>query len=237
LTASHDVPLRETLEDVFPGDSTMSVLMRAHPWASTPLGAPEGWPESLKVPLRMMLTSRFEMWLGWGEDLHFFYNDAYIPTLGVKHPHAIGLPAREVWAEIFDDIKGRFDTVMHDGQATWDRALLLLLERNGYPEETYHTFSYSPLRGGAGAVEGLMCVVSEETERVISERRLELLRTLSAALLPARTREAVVEGVRAALCANTRDFPFSLVRLFETNPDGDTPALEQAPWPLDALQM
>jgi PAS domain S-box-containing protein len=224
------------LEDAFPGDSVMSGLMRAHPWASTPLGPPQCWPEGLKTPLRMMLASRFGMWLGWGADLHFFYNDAYIPTLGVKHPNALGRPTREVWKEVFDDLKGRFDTVLRDGEAIGEEALPLLLERNGYPEETYHTYSCSPLRGGSGAVEGLMCVVSEETERVISERRLDLLRTLSAALPSARTRKAVVEGARRTLCGNTLDFPFSLVRLFEGNPDGDTPALEQAPWPFDLIR-
>ena len=159
--------------------------MRAHDWASTPLGPPQAWPAGLKVPMRMMLTSKFEMWLGWGEDMAFFYNDAYLPTLGVKHPNALGLPVRVVWPEIFDTLKDRFEAVMRDGQATWDKALLLLLERSGYPEETYHTFSYSPLMGDDGKVGGLMCVVSEETERVVSERRLETLGALAAALLPA----------------------------------------------------
>ena len=71
------------LRELFPGDSEMSRLMRAHDWASTPLGPPQDWPAALKVPVRMMLTSKFEMWLGWGEDLAFFYNDAYLPTLGL----------------------------------------------------------------------------------------------------------------------------------------------------------
>jgi PAS domain S-box-containing protein len=225
------------LEDTFPGDSEMSAMMRAHPWSSTPLGPPETWPEALKAPLRMMLTSRFEMWLGWGEELFFFYNDAYVPTLGIKHPGALGRPTRTVWKEIFDGLKGRFDMVMKDGRATWDKALPLLLERSGYPEETYHTFSYSPLLGASGAVEGLMCVVSEETERVISERRLELLSALAASLLPCRTREAILAGARAALCSNTRDFPFSLARLFDSGPDGDNPDLEQTPWPFEAILL
>ncbi len=207
----------------------MSALMRAHPWASTPLGSPEHWPEGLKAPLRMMLTSRFEMWLGWGPDIRFFYNDAYIPTLGAKHPTAIGKPAKEVWAEIYAEVEGRFQTVMRDGQATWDEALLLLLQRNGYLEETYHTFSYSPLRGEHGAIEGLMCVVSEETERVISERRLELLRTLSAALLVCRTREDILRGVAEALASDAHDFPFSLLHLFD-GPAADS-ALSRATWP------
>ncbi len=203
--------------------------MRAHDWASTPLGDPAHWPEGLKVPLRMMLMSRFEMWLGWGEDLLFFYNDAYIPTLGVKHPGALGRPTREVWEEIFDGVKGRFDKVMKGGQATWDKALLLFLERSGYPEETYHTFSYSPLIGASGVVEGLMCVVTEDTERVISERRLALMKTLSEALLPCRSREAILEGVRGALATDPQDFPFSLLHLFEGVEE--TAALELAPWP------
>jgi hypothetical protein len=83
----------DVLRDAFPGDSAVSALMRAHDWASTPLGSPETWPEGLKVPLRMMLQSRFEMWLGWGPDVAFFYNDAYAPTLGVKHPWAICRPS------------------------------------------------------------------------------------------------------------------------------------------------
>jgi len=135
------------LEDVFPGDSMMSAMMRSFDWTSTALGDPQSWPEGLKVPLRMMLTSRFEMWLGWGPDLFFFYNDAYVPTLGAKHPQALGRPMRLVWKEIFADVEDRITSVMRDNVATWDKALMLLLERNGYPEETYHSFSYSPLRG------------------------------------------------------------------------------------------
>ena len=124
------------------------------------------------MALRILLTSRFDIWLGWGPDVAFFYNDAYRPTLGLKHPEALGTPTRELWGEIWADIEPRIRAVYDRGEATWDRALLLLLERNGYPEETYHTFSYSPVLGDNDRVEGLFCVVSEETDRVISERRL-----------------------------------------------------------------
>ena len=231
-------PTVDTLEDVFPGDSAMSALMRAHDWRATPLGDPATWPMGLRVPLGMMLTSKFEMWLGWGQDLAFFYNDAYAPTLGEKHPTAIGRPVKVVWAEIFDALNDRFTAVMRDGQATWDKALLLLLERSGYPEETYHTFSYSPLRGDTGAIEGLMCVVTEETERVLSERRIETLQALAASLIAVRTRADVVAGVRAALLTNTHDFPFNLVQLFDAAPihDGgeERPDLARAPWPFEA---
>ncbi len=220
-------------EDVFPGNSAMSAAMRAHPWEGTRLGSPEHWPDGLKVPLRMMLTSRFEMWLGWGPDLAFFYNDAYIPTLGIKHPDAIGRPMRDVWAEVFGNVEDRIRSVMKDGVATWDKALMLLLSRSGYREETYHTFSYSPLRGDTAAVEGLMCVVTEETERVISERRLETLRVLATALLPARSRTQLAQAARSALASNTRDFPFSALHFFDEPLVGDAPA--GIAWPMEPL--
>jgi PAS domain S-box-containing protein len=197
------------LFSVFPGDSELARRMRAFDWSRTPLGPPETWPSGLTVPLSMMLTSRFEMWLGWGEALHFFYNDAYVPTLGVKHPSALGQPFHEVWREVYADVLPQVRSVMLEGKATWNKALLLLLERSGYPEETYHTFSYSPLRDG-DEIRGLMCIVTEETERVISERRLETVRRLGECLIGAVTHEAVVQGLCDALATNTEDFPFAL---------------------------
>ncbi|KRB80911.1 hypothetical protein ASE00_18045 [Sphingomonas sp. Root710] len=203
---------QETLESIFPGHSEMAQRMRAHDWAATPLGDPLLWPDGLKIPLRMLLTSRFEMWLGWGDDLRFFYNDAYIPTLGLKHGGALGQPFHQVWAEVYADVA---DQVAHvrAGEATWNKALLLLLERSGYPEETYHSFSYSPLYDGPGRVGGMLCVVSEETERVIGERRLETLRGLGMRLVGVGSRDEV----RRALCDvfedNPYDFPFVLLAL------------------------
>ncbi|MBV9920081.1 MAG: histidine kinase, partial [Pseudonocardia sp.] len=115
-------------------------------WAQTPLGARGSWPASLTTAVRMLLTSRFSMWMAWGPQLTMFYNDAYWrDTLRAKHPWALGRSAREVWAEIWDDIGPRIESVLATGRATWDEDLLLFLERSGYPEETYHTFSYSPL--------------------------------------------------------------------------------------------
>lgn len=209
--------MTDRLADIFPGNSQMSAVMRAHDWSVSGLGEPDQWPEGLKASLRLMLLSRFEMWLGWGEDLTFFYNDAYIPTLGSKHPTALGQPMSQVWKEVFDDVKDRIMSVMRDGIATWDEQLLLLLERNGYPEETYHTFSYSPLVGSAGIVEGLMCVVREETERVISERRITQLNALSAALLKAHSRADVMDGVQAVFARDGRDFPFADLISFEAD--------------------
>ena len=223
-----------SLADVFPGDSQMAAQMRAHDWSSTPLGDPHGWPDGLKVPLRMMLTSRFQMWLGWGHDLIFFYNDAYIPTLGLKHPDALARPMKQVWREVFDAVEDRIVSVMRDGIATWDEALMLVLERSGAPEETYHTFSYSPLIRDSGATGGLMCVVSEETERVISERRIATLQALASALLAATTHDEIAEATRTALATNPRDIPFSLVSFFNHESAIADP-LQHVAWPFDQV--
>ena len=134
-----------TSSDLLFGGGEMGALMRAKQWTDTPLGPTEDWPQSLKTITRILLTSRYQMWMGWGKELSFFYNDAYRPTLGVKHGRALGSSAREVWQEIWPDIGPRIEHVLETGEATWDEGLLLFLERSGYPEETYHTFSYSPV--------------------------------------------------------------------------------------------
>jgi PAS domain S-box-containing protein len=240
---SSRLPQADPYADIFVGDSEMARLMRRHDWAATTLGPPDAWPNALKVALRLLLTSRFEMWLGWGPDINFFYNDAYRPTLGIKHPQSLAMPTRVLWQEIWDDIDGRLATVYNEGKATWDRALLLFLERNGYPEETYHTFSYSPLIGDTGKVEGVFCAVSEETDRVINERRLGSLRELASGLASANDRATVLQTVEQCLAANAHDLPFSLLYLFDDHglaeracAIGIDPAHDLAPARLDPDQ-
>ena len=116
------------------GGGEMGERTRAFDWSKTPVGPVAGWPQSLKTLVRIMLDSRYAMWLGWGPDFTFFYNDAYARmTLGPKHPWALGRSAREVWSEIWDDIGPRAESVVRTGQATWDEGLLLFLERQGFP--------------------------------------------------------------------------------------------------------
>ncbi len=186
-------------------------LVQDFDWAKTPLGRMEHWPQSLKTIVRVLLTSRFAMWMSWGPELTFLYNDAYAKmTLGKKHPWALGKPAHKVWEEIWHDIGPRIRKVLDTGQATWDEALLLFLERSGYREETYHTFSYSALAGDDAKVAGHLCVVTEETDRVIGERRLKTLRSLAAELSKATTEEDVVAAVSRSLSENEQDLPFTL---------------------------
>src|SRR4051794_4560846 len=166
-------------DGVFAADAEVGRDLARVDWSRTPLGPPDQWPQSLRTAVSILMSSRFSMWMAWGEELTFFCNDAYRrDTLGRKYPWALGRPAGEVWAEIWDDIGPRIDRVLATGQATWDEALLLFLERSGYTEESYHTFSYSPLRDDDGRVVGMLCVVSEEADRVIGERRMATLRDL-----------------------------------------------------------
>jgi PAS domain S-box-containing protein len=185
-------------------------------WAATPLGPPSGWPTSLRNVVRLQLGSRFAMWMGWGPDLTFFCNEAYRrSTLGSKYPWALGKPTREVWSEIWPDIGPRIESVTTTGTATWDESLLLFLERSGYQEETYHTFSYSPIADDDGAIAGLLCVVSEETARVISERRMTVVRDLGTALAAAGTEAEVCAAAGRELARDARNVPFALGYLFD----------------------
>jgi signal transduction histidine kinase/DNA-binding NarL/FixJ family response regulator len=194
---------------------TMSELVRAFDWGATPLGDAAFWPPSLKTTVRILLTSRFPMWMAWGPELTVLYNDAYArTTLGKKHPWALGKPASVVWSEIWKDIGPRIDRVLETGEASWDETLPLILERGGYPEETYHTFSYSPLVGPDGGNAGMLCVVMEDTGRVIGERQLSSLGALAAALVDANAKAEVFAAIERGL-EGQKDIPFSLLYLFD----------------------
>jgi PAS domain S-box-containing protein len=185
-------------------------------WHATPLGPPKRWPASLVTVVRTMLASRFSMWMAWGPELTFFCNDAYrAATLASKYPWALGRPASEVWAEIWPDIAPRIERVISTADATWDESLLLFLERSGYVEETYHTFSYSPLSGDDGRTAGMLCVVTEETERVIGEYRMATLRDLGLETTGAADEASFLAAACRHLGANRRSLPFALIYLFE----------------------
>ncbi len=196
----------------------MGRRIRGHDWRAGPLGHMDAWPQSLLTTARMMLSSRFAMWMAWGPELTFLCNDAYRPTLGVKDAWALGSRSDEVWSEIWSDIGPRIERVLRTREATWDEGLQLFLERSGFREETYHTFSYSPLADDSGAVSGMLCVVAEETERVVGDRRLRLLRDLGVIglelavddLAGARRAADVWNALKAAVSAEPKDAPFLL---------------------------
>ena len=203
-----------------PGDLTTTVLagggemgarIRAHDWSATPLGAVDSWPQSLRSVVSMLLPSKAQIILFWGPEFTVLYNDAYRPVFGAKHPWALGLPGREAWSEIWDEILHELLAgVVRTGEAFWGKDLLFLLERYGFIEETYFDVSYDPVRVESGDVGGVYCIVTETTERVVSARRMALLKDLAAQSTLARsTRDACIIAMNT-LANHRHDIVFAL---------------------------
>jgi signal transduction histidine kinase len=222
----------------------MGARIRAYDWAKTPLGDANSWPRSLKTAVRIMLTSRQPIWVGWGRELTYLYNDAYKSIIGGKHPWALGRPTEEIWREIWHEVGPMLATAMKGDEGTYVEEQLLIMERSGYPEETYYTFSYSPIPDDDGRAGGIICANTDDTRRVIGERQLALLRELAAATADSRTVEGACRRAVQALASDTKDLPFALIFLVEpegqrislagsTGFDGDHPAV-QVPGSIDA---
>ena len=188
-------------------------LIREIDWSKTALGPVDGWPQSLRTSISICLNSRFPMLIWWGPSLVKFYNDAYIPMLGAKHPRALGQPGREVWPEIWHIIGPMLEGVMKNGEATWSEDTMLPLERRGFIEECYFTFSYSPINIENGEIGGVFTAVSETSAKVIGERRLDTLRQLGNLGSSAKTAAQAASLAARILSANLKDLPFSLVYL------------------------
>jgi signal transduction histidine kinase len=201
--------------DFLKGGGEAGARLRAVDWQRTVLGAPAAWPQSLKTIVRVMLDSRYAMWMQWGAERTFFCNDAYLPTVGIKRDWVMGARADKVWEEIWPEIGPRIQHVLGHGEATWDEGLLLFLERSGFAEETYHTFSYSPVYDDNGVIAGMLCVVTEVTERVIGERQLHTLRDL-AALSSGTTVQQAADQLVSVLAASPQDVPFVSLYLLNT---------------------
>jgi signal transduction histidine kinase len=153
------------------------------------------------------------MFIWWGHDLINLYNDPYRSILGGKHPAALGKPASVVWQEIWDQVGPRAHSAIASNQGTYDEALFLMMERNGYPEETYYTFSYSPIPNDQGETFGIFCANTDETQRIISTRRLATQRELAARTTDALTIPDACASSMAALATNPYDLPFALLYL------------------------
>jgi PAS domain S-box-containing protein len=152
----------------------MAGLMRGHDWSTSPLGDPLTWPPSLRTVVGLLLGSKFPMFVAWGTELGFLYNDAYARILGAKHPQALGTRFHNVWPEIWPEISPLIDAALR-GEASFREDLPLLVNRSGFDEQAWFTFSYSPVRDESGLVAGMFCAVAETTSRVLVERRQAFL--------------------------------------------------------------
>jgi signal transduction histidine kinase/PAS domain-containing protein len=153
----------------------MAGRVRSHDWSKTPLGPLGQWPLSLRTAAGICLDSRFPMFVWWGPELINIYNDAYVPMLGKRHPDALGRRAARIWSEIWPVLGPQAEAVMQRGEATWNERVLLMMERKGFTEETYFTWSYSPILDESGGIGGLFCACTEETAMVLAERERDRL--------------------------------------------------------------
>ncbi|GAB2792015.1 response regulator [Amycolatopsis magusensis] len=200
---------RSAAERLFAGPGETRARLRRTDWAATPLGPVEDWPVELCSAVRTVLPSRIPMLLWWGPRLVQIFNDAYTPVLGDKYPEAIGQPGAECWAEVWDELGPLAQGVLDGAEATYTEKQFLLMRRHGYLEETYWTFSYSPVHAEDDSVVGVFVATTDVTSRVLSERRLETLRRLGTINL-AGAEHPVTDACREAvriLADNRADLP------------------------------
>jgi signal transduction histidine kinase len=205
------------------GGGEMGERIRAFAWSKTPLGPVGRWPQSLKTAVRIMLSSRQPIWIGWGSELNYLYNDPYKDIVGGRHPYALGRPAAEVWPETWHIIGPMLKTAMSGAQGTYVEEHPLIMERHGYREETYFTYSYTPIPDERGEAGGIICANTDDTLRVISQRQLAMLAKLSNVTANASSVGQVCELASRVFSEGNRDVSFALIHLIE--PGGERACL------------
>ncbi len=199
------------------GGEEMGSLMRSFDWSKTPFGAVEQWSQSLRSTLSICLNSRFPIAIYWGADNLLLYNDAWRPILGDKHPWGLGRPAREVWSEIWEAIGPEFKSVLSTGKGIFHNDELLSMHRFGYTEECYFDYTFNPIQGEKGVVDGILNIVSETTYRVLNDRRARLLREVASKTGIAKTAEEACALMISTLETDRADIPFSMLYLIDAD--------------------
>ena len=213
-----DQPMEASI-DWLGSNGEMAERIRKFDWSRTPLGPATDWSSALRTTVGLMLANRFPMLLWWGPDYISIYNDAYIPILGRKHPHALGLPVRECWSEIWDILKPLIDTPFNGGPSTWIEDFELYVQRSGFNEETHFTVAYSPVpdAAAAGGVGGVLAHAHEISEKVVAERRVAILHDLGVETGESTAGKTCRVAAQALAC-HGKDVPFALLYLID--PDG-----------------
>ncbi|MGE5659147.1 MAG: PAS domain S-box protein [Actinomycetota bacterium] len=204
-------------KNLFTGGGQMGALMRSYDWSKTPFGSVEQWPQSLRSALSICLNSQFPIAIYWGPDCLLLYNDAWRPIVGGKHPWSLGRPAREVWPEIWSEIGPEFESVFATGEGIFHRDELLAMHRFGYTEECFFDYTFNPIQGEGGAIDGILNIVSETTYRVLNDRRTQLLREVASKTGIAKTTEEACTLIAETLKSDPADIPFSLLYLIDPN--------------------
>ncbi|WP_407755299.1 ATP-binding protein [Archangium sp.] len=202
-----------TAGEVFAGGGEMGALMRSIDWSRTVLGPVETWSPALRTIVGVVLGSRFPMLMWWGEHMVQLYNDGYRTILGDKHPASLGGSGPDVWKEIWSTVGPMAEGVLRGGPATWSEHLLLFVSRKGFFEESYFTFSYSPIPDDAGGRGGVLVTVQETTSQILGERRLYTLQQVAADSFQARSVDEAARLAMRALDDNPHDVPFAILYL------------------------
>ncbi len=207
------------MDQVFAAGGAMGRLIATTDWSATALGPLRDWCPTLRTMMSICLESGFPEVVLWGPELLMIYNDGYASIIAHKHPGCLGQPFRQVWPENWDTMRPMFDRVMSGGGATWSQDQLLMLNRRGYLEECYFTFSLSPIRdlAGDGGVAGVLGTAQETTRQVLGTRRLSCLRELATATADSYDPREVCTRVVEVLDRYPADVPYSAVMLRDPN--------------------
>jgi PAS domain S-box-containing protein len=234
--------------DFLAGGGEMGRYIASKDWSQTALGPLDTWPQSLRTTVSLALASNFPISLAWGSQFTQIYNDGYWPITGAKHPTAMGQDYRECWASAWPAIGAAFDRAVK-GETSYIENQRMFLDRKGYLEETFFTFSFSPIRDESGHIGGLFHPVTEQTEKMLSERRTRALRDLAARTSKEKTIAGVLQQSAAILSEFDLDLPFILIyRIHEavatlaaatgfaagtrSSPE-EIELNRQSPWPID----
>jgi len=202
----------QLIESVLGGGGEMGERMRAFDWSTTALGPLEQWPQSLRICVRIMLGSGYPMAIGWGPDYTLLYNDAQRVLFGTKDATALGRRTKDVFPESWEYAGPLYDRVMRQGQAyTTLTDQLVTLNRNDYLEECYFALSYSPIPDDSGQVGGVFVTGIETTERVIEERRQQVLRDVASRTAEARYEDEVWRVSTDTLREHRLTIPFAVL--------------------------
>lgn len=201
------------------GGGEMGAQIRSFDWTGTPIGSFDSWSPALRSTVRLMLANRFPLLLWWGPQYISIYNDAYVPILGAKHPNALGQPVSECWSEIWHLLQPLIDQPFHGGPATWIEDLMLEVNRHGFIEEGHWTVAYSPVPDDTveGGIGGVLATVHEITEKVLGERRVQVLRDIGARSAEPKTAEEACSMAADILAQHPKDIPFALLYLIESD--------------------
>ncbi|NVJ17877.1 ATP-binding protein [Myxococcus sp. AM010] len=205
----------QAVGEVLRGGGECGALLRRVDWAKTALGPVESWPQSLRTTVGIVLASNYPLYLAWGPRYVQMYNDAYRPICGAtKHPAALGQEAAVTWPEVWSSMLAPgWERIQATGEPIRVEDLMMPLDRNGYVEECYFSYSHSPILDESGGVGGIFAALAETTERVLNERRLRTLSALGVAALGQETPEATCRETARVLEGNPNDVPLALLYL------------------------